>query len=62
MSLVGADIVRCDSRIDHIASYLQLHPEWNIETLHPDIPSIFIVNAQVTPGLSFFYFPLISFY
>jgi hypothetical protein len=50
MSLVGADIVRCESRVDHIASYLQLHPEWtDIETLHPDIPPFFIVNTQVIP-------------
>lgn len=48
MELLGADIVRCESRIDHIASYLSFHPEWtNIETPHPDIPAIFIVNAQV---------------
>lgn len=48
MELLGADIVRCGSRIDHIASYLQLHPEWtNIETSHPDLPAVFIVNAQV---------------
>lgn len=57
MTLLGADIVRCDSRVDHIASYLQLHPEWtNVEPLHPDIPPIFIVNAQVSPLSIFLFF------
>ena len=57
MTLLGADIVRCDSRVDHIASYLQLHPEWtNIEPLHPGIPPMFIVNAQVSPLSIFIFF------
>lgn len=48
MELVGVDIVRCESRVDHIASYLELHPEWrDVETHHPLIPPIFVMNAQV---------------
>jgi hypothetical protein len=51
MQLVGADIVRCQSRIDHIASSLHLHPEWlDQERSHPDIPSLFIINVQVGEG------------
>jgi hypothetical protein len=50
MDLVGADIVRCQSRIDHIASSLQLHPEWLDHVITPDIPSLFIINVQVSSG------------
>jgi hypothetical protein len=49
MELVGVDFVRCQSRIDHITSHLSIPPEWmSRDSHHPDMPSLFVVNTQVT--------------
>jgi hypothetical protein len=40
--------VRCQSRIDNFASKVYLPDSWtNIDTHHPNIPQLFIVNVQV---------------
>lgn len=40
--------VRCQSRIDDFASKVNLPEDWvNIDTHHPYIPQLFVVNVQV---------------
>jgi hypothetical protein len=40
--------VRCQSRIDDFASKVNLPEDWvNIDTHHPNIPQLFVVNVQV---------------
>lgn len=48
MQIVAVDMMRCDSRIDNVAKNFALNPEWNdVETNHPGVPPIFVVNVQV---------------
>mmetsp|Transcript_31776 Transcript_31776/g.53595 ORF Transcript_31776/g.53595 Transcript_31776/m.53595 type:complete len:401 (+) Transcript_31776:213-1415(+) len=55
--VVGVDFVRCDTRIDDYASKVQLPPEWTaVDTHHPLIPPLFVVNAQLPEDFSFSFF------
>jgi hypothetical protein len=48
MCLSYNSFVRCQSRIDNFASKVYLPDSWtNIDTHHPNIPQLFIVNVQV---------------
>ena len=46
--LVGLDIIQSPKRIDDIASKVILPNDWTtIESNHPNIPPVFVVNAQL---------------
>lgn len=62
MNIIGVDIIRTENRIDHIASFIELHSDWlNIEPFHDFIPPLFVINAQVNLYLTLLYFTLIFF-
>lgn len=45
---VPRSFVRCESRIDNFASKVALPEQWcNIDTHHPNIPQLFVINVQV---------------
>jgi len=57
--LVGIDIIQSSLRLDDIGSKLQFPPDWeNAVSNHPDVPPVFICNAQIP---SDFDTPLFSF-
>jgi hypothetical protein len=49
MQIAAVDMIRCDSRVDNVAKMFALNPEWSdIDTGHPGVPPIFVVNVQVS--------------
>ena len=51
--IVGVDCIQASSKIDDIASKLTIPEDWsNIETNHAHVPSLFVVNMQVSELVS----------
>ena len=47
MNCIGMEFIKCDKRIDNIASKVKIPDEWIIETNNKLIPPLFIVNVQI---------------
>lgn len=46
--IVGVDCIQAGNKINDIASKLTIPKDWNdIETNHPHVPSLFVVNMQI---------------
>eukprot|EP01038_Epipyxis_sp_PR26KG_P004811 gene4811-6740_t len=59
--LAGVDFIKCSRRIDNFASYVKIPDEWkSIDTHHPGIPPVIVVNTQLPSDFSSSFFKEIT--